>query len=424
MSRPKPIHTAKCGSVRIPITAFTDGRFCIAWRAYAGAPRRRELFRTKAAAIHRADEIARATASGLSDVLTLTSADRDHYQRATRICKDLGTTLPVAIEEYATARRLIAPHTLTEAATLFQQQKLQPHICPPMSDIITAILASLRDNPIQPRTDAYLRTIKPRLTAISSTFGELRDLTPTSVSAFLLGLRYKGRAVSAKTYNHYRAAIALVWKWSGARGYATGPSPLATIKAFAAPGKREVLTLPELRAILAHAAEYWIPFVTLGAFAGLRVCEIARLPWSDIVWEQDEIRITEAVAGKRGTPRNVPITAALRAWLYPQRKEIGKIYDLDERKLTDHADDFYRSLEKAIPSFRWKANALRHSFGSYHVATHRNLELTRTIMGTGMSMLRHHYNDPQFRNHAEAYWKILPSTEKANVIAMRPGASL
>ncbi len=43
-------------------------------------------------------------------------------------------------------------------------------------------------------------------------------------------------------------------------------------------------------------------------------------------------------------------------------------------------------------------------------------------MGTGLAMLRHHYNAPQFRNDAEAYWKLLPAGIWANVVAMPSSA--
>ncbi len=133
---------------------------------------------------------------------------------------------------------------------------------------------------------------------------------------------------------------------------------------------------------------------------------------------EGEIRISEDVAGKRGTPRNVPMCDALRAWLAPYRARLGRIHGMTERALSRRLESFITHIQKVVPGFRWKANALRHSFGSYHVATHRNLELTRTVMGTGMAMLRHHYNDPQFRNDADAYWKLLPATTRGNVVAI------
>lgn len=421
----RPVHIARAGDILVPVLRNGPGRYAVQWRPVAGEKPRRERFRDRDAAIRRANEIAVGILRGRADVLELTNADRDSYRLATKLLAPFGIPLHAAAEEYAAARRKLGTHTIAEAVAVFTRTTATGD-CPPTREIVDAILADLRGDPIRPRTDAYLRTIKPRLLAIATAFPTLADATPETVPAFLRALRHKGRPISAKTYNHFRSAFALVWTrarhLAEARSFPLGPDPLRGVQRLDAPGQREVYTMAELRALLAHADAKWIPFIVLGAFAGLRPCEAARLSWQDIIWEQGEIRITAAIAGKRGSPRNVPINDTLAAWLAPHRTRLGRIYPTTERRLFNQLRRFIARIEKHAEGFRWKANALRHSFGSHHVATHRNLELTRTIMGTGMAMLRHHYNAPQFRNDAEAYWKLLPSTARPNVVEM-PAAS-
>jgi hypothetical protein len=86
------------------------------------------------------------------------------------------------------------------------------------------------------------------------------------------------------------------------------------------------------------------------------------------------------------------------------------VYGFSDAELKKRTEPFRRLMERRIPGFRWKANALRHSFASYHVGLHRNRELTRTIMGTSIAMLDDHYDDPQFRTAAETWFAILPDT--------------
>ena len=412
----KPIHIARVGAVRVPVLRNGADRYCVAWRAVAGGPRKRETFSGKDGkrrAIARADEIACAIASSNADVLTLTAADRDTYRLALQMLAPLGVPLFSAVEDYVRARKAIAPHSLHEATACFNNRAQKTGALPPTTEIVASMLAEIASNPSQRATAGYLRTIKPRLLAIAAAFPALEDATAESVSRFLRTLTHKGAPISPKTFNHYRSTVSLLWRHAAqlaaARKVSIGTDPAAAVKRLHAPGKREVFTAAEMRALLDFTPAYWIPYVTLGAFAGLRVCERERLEWSDIYWKHGEIRIRDEVAGKRGTPRNVPICDALRAWLFPHSQQIGRIYDLPPRGLEIRAETFHEKCTHEIPGFRWKANGLRHSFGSYHLAKFQSLELTRTIMGTGMAMLKHHYHSSQFRDDAEAFWSILPT---------------
>ena len=401
-----PATIVRAGNVRIAVHK-NGGRFAVAWRPFPGAPRQRETFPRRCDALTRAREIANAIANGQADAVTLTAATRDDYRLAIQALAPLGIPLHTAIEEYISARALIPGHTLHEAARALHAAR--PGACPPTIEITSTLIATLRHNAIRPRSAAYLKAIVPRLEKIATAFPTLPAVTPAALEEFLTARTWKGHAASPKTYNHYRAAFAMLWRYAANRGHHLPASPLPSIPILSAPGKREIYTVTELRLILAHAAPEWIPFIALGAFAGLRTCEIHRLEWQDVIFEHDEIRISEFVAGKRGTPRNVPITPPLRAWLSPCAKELGRIYPGKSISFEIRLrDNLRRALESDIPGFKWRANALRHSFGSYHVATHRNLELTRTIMGTSPAMLRHHSNNPQFRTAGAEYWKLLP----------------
>jgi len=419
----KPVHVARVGAVRVPVLRNGDSRFCVAWRAVAGGKRRRETFSGadgKRRAIARADEIACAIASSNADVLTLTTADRDNYRLALQMLAPLAVTLHSAVEDYVTARKAIAPHPLHEVTAFFNHRPQKTGPLPPTAEIVAAMLSEISSNPSQRATAGYLRTIKPRLHAIAAAFPSLEDATAESVSRFLRTLTHKGAPISPKTFNHYRSTVSLLWRHAAqlaaARKVNIGTDPAAAVKRLHAPGKREVFTAAEMRALLDYTPAYWVPYVVLGAFAGLRACEVGRLAWSDIHWQHGEIRISEQVAGKRGTPRNVPICEALRAWLFPHSRKIGRIYDIPDRRLERRAETFHEKCGHEIPGFRWKANGLRHSYGSYHVAKWQNLELTRTIMGTGIAMLRHHYHSPQFRDDAEAFWSIIPAETTAGKV--------
>jgi hypothetical protein len=61
-------------------------------------------------------------------------------------------------------------------------------------------------------------------------------------------------------------------------------------------------------------------------------------------------------------------------------------------------------------------NALRHSFGSYHYALHKNENLTAAEMGNSPSMILRHYRAVVTPLAAKAYWQLSPASQAANLV--------
>ena len=75
---------------------------------------------------------------------------------------------------------------------------------------------------------------------------------------------------------------------------------------------------------MTHADERAIPFLTLGAFAGIRHAEIQRLDWRDIHLDAGIVEVRAAKA-KTASRRMVPLLDNLRAWLMPHRQPGGPV---------------------------------------------------------------------------------------------------
>jgi hypothetical protein len=54
----------------------------------------------------------------------------------------------------------------------------------------------------------------------------------------------------------------------------------------------------------------------------------------------------------------------------------------------------------------WPRNALRHSFGSYHYALHKNENLTAAEMGNSPEMVFKHYRAVVFDKDEKRYWNL------------------
>ena len=141
----------------------------------------------------------------------------------------------------------------------------------------------------------------------------------------------------------------------------------------------EIFSPDEMDEILRVARPEITTWLAIAGFAGLRTAELQRLDWRDVNLKERHIEVT-AAKSKTASRRLVPMTENLLAWLTPQRKPPGVflIMRICQSKLagwfktlTPPAKNRQRRLaliRKMRLLFKWKRNALRHSFISYRLA--------------------------------------------------------
>jgi integrase len=152
-----------------------------------------------------------------------------------------------------------------------------------------------------------------------------------------------------------------------------------------------------------------LPFWAIGAFAGLRRAEIERLTWSEIDFDADVIEV-KASKSKTASRRLVTIQPNLRAWLALYRTRIGRVCPVNlKRKLND-------DRERAELRSGWPQNALRHSFGSYHLAQFNDAAKLALEMGNSPATIFRHYRQLVKPKQAERYWKIAPTVAGKKVV--------
>jgi hypothetical protein len=99
----------------------------------------------------------------------------------------------------------------------------------------------------------------------------------------------------------------------------------------------------------------------------------------------------------------VAIKPNLQAWLSPYRHSSGRICPENPRKLLE-AD-----CDPAGLLVDWPQNALRHSFGSYHLAHFKNAPALALQMGNSPGVIFGHYRELVKPAAAALYWQILPN---------------
>jgi integrase len=160
-----------------------------------------------------------------------------------------------------------------------------------------------------------------------------------------------------------------------------------------------------------------IPFAFM-AFGGIRTEEISKLRWEHVSTELHNIRIGSTVA-KKAYRRNIRIQPTLAAWIatVPPDKRKGKITPPRWR---------YKAAKvrtKAGIDGHEMQNALRHSFGSYLLATEGDLDALKADMGHGhMAVFFEHYHKATTKADALPYWQVLPPGVELPTIAPVEGA--
>ena len=173
--------------------------------------------------------------------------------------------------------------------------------------------------------------------------------------------------------------------------------------------EREVcaLTPGEASKLLAACPDAFLPGICLKLFAGLRTSELLSLDWSEVSASEVVVRGAKAKTRQR---RIVALSENLAAWLQPLRKPSGRVAPFLQNA-------WHRSLEAIAESagLTLPPNVLRHSFGSYHFAQHRNENLTAAEMGNSPAMIFQHYRAVVTPEAAARFWSLVPSP-KSNVI--------
>lgn len=211
--------------------------------------------------------------------------------------------------------------------------------------------------------------------------------------------------VGPVTRNTYRRDLNTLFSFCVTRGYSSKNPAEVTRPAKEIAKPVGILTVNETSQLLAAVPDSLIPYVAIGAFAGLRAAEVERLDWSHVDLESGFIEIT-AKNSKTARRRLVKILPNLHAWLAPLKKLAAPITPANLRWL------FVDARERAGLA-QWPSNALRHSYASYHLAHFNDAAALALQMGhTNTSMIFEHYREVVKPKDAARYWEVKPSTDK------------
>ncbi|MFA7345835.1 MAG: tyrosine-type recombinase/integrase [Terrimicrobiaceae bacterium] len=270
-----------------------------------------------------------------------------------------------------------------------------------LADAIQGFLSAQKDRGAADKTiigyQSFLRLLAEGLSPKIN----VHEITDKEVRKHLA--KYERPASRNATIRHLRA----FFRWTSKRGWREGDPTEQIDKTREIDEAVSILTVPQARKLLVACAtdaecQPLLASTAIGLFAGLRTAELATLNWEDVHLTGSQ-RFIEVTARKAKTRqrRIVSISDNLAAWLMPVARSTGPVVPTAYRERHEH-------LQKLANLTPWPRNVLRHSFGSYHLAFHKNEALTAAEMGNSPTVIFQHYRALVTPEAAEKFWKLLP----------------
>lgn len=256
------------------------------------------------------------------------------------------------------------------------------------------------------------RDIKARYRKFAENFGEklVEEISSDEIHNWLENLKIEYGITNRR---NFRKVLSRIFSYAKPKGYCTA-NPIREVKVIKPDRRRPpIFTADQVQKLLNEAPSDLVPYIAMGAFAGLRPSEARRLLWSDIRWEDGQIWVNEH--GKTGD-RYVTMQPNLLLWLQPFRKA-------QEKVAVPSADRKTSALAKKLFDYTWKQDVLRHSFGTAHVCCFEDLPATAFQMGHSVQTLKTHYLNAIPKSQAAKWWEIKPKADSPDENAIRSTAS-
>jgi integrase len=365
----------------------------------------------EASARAEAKRIAALIAKGDAAGAQMTGADRHELQLIREPLKRYGINPILAANQMAEIYRILDGRDPIQAARYYAAT----HPKNMQTKTVAEVAAEFLDVKTKARKSAdYLADCKYRHGKFSKTFQcNIGDITGPQIADFLLNLKdKKKRPLSDRSRNNFRLSVGTLFEFAKSRKYLpTDWNGMAVVERVEDEDDGEVTTYTpdELRTFLARCRFEFVPFLAIGAFAGLRSAEIERLTWADVFEKPGKIEV-KAKKAKTRARRLIPISPNLAKWLEPYKdrprtESVVPFAAVGQQlhELCQPGED-----EKQRPALTWKRNALRHSFISYRLAEVQSAAQVALEAGNSETMIFKNYRDLVTPEAAKDWFSIEP----------------
>jgi integrase len=355
---------------------------------------------------------------GEAAVIQLSGEERLAYLRAKQALAEFGLAVDSAATEFRDARRILGGLSLLEAARYYAAHHLQKPSTKTVSEIFEELIEGKRSEGLSER---YVEDLESRVGKFAGDFKcPLASVTGPEIREWLQKM-----PVANRTKNNFRLAIQTLISFAKAQKYL--PKEWGELEAVPTWKTNHdsigIFTPHQMVVLLSVADQRMIPFLAIGAFAGLRTAEIERLDWSKVSLATGYITIDASIA-KTNARRVVPIAANLHQWLEPLAKsegpvmEIANVANAIQRLVNATRPTDPKNPDKIFPpEVPWTHNGCRHSFCSYRLAEVQNAAQVAYEAGNSPQIIFKHYRSLVTPEQAKAWFSIVPE-RAANVTPM------
>ena len=329
---------------------YYDGKR-ILWQVsdYSNGSRRLREFADHGHAMAEAERIARGLATGEAIAAGIRNSEAASYGRAMELLRPSGASLEIACATYAKAFDLLGGDAMIEAARFYSARRPDKITRRTVAEVLAELLAAKE---ARGKSDRYLADLRIRLGRFANDWPvDIGSIAGPDIQGWLDRLKMAPRSVA-----NFRTCLGTLFGFAESRGYVfEGGNPIAKVESIEITGDGviEIYTPEELAKLLNNAPVAFVPFIAIGAFAGLRTAETERLAWQDVDLSGGFIEVKAAKAKTRSRCL-VPITTNLVQWVRPYARPKGNVFE-------GNVSNARVETAKAA-GIRWKHNGLFPAF--------------------------------------------------------------
>jgi integrase len=263
-------------------------------------------------------------------------------------------------------------------------------------------------------------------------FSSLHDRLSSDITVRDLDELLKGEKSTVK--NAFMRYLRAVFNWGLKRDYLSG-NPIAKMDfEEVVKGQTEIFEPKLIQALLNDCLANdlaLLPYRVFGFFCGVRPDgELLRVEWEDFNWADKVLKLRAEITKKKRL-RFVDVSDNALEWLQEYRKRGGKIEGLIVPFKTGELRDHHREnwarvagvTKDGKPRRRWIQQGARHSFCSYWLAQHGDIDRLVILSGhESKEVMWNSYYRAATKDTAEKFWSIKPPKAVKNVIAFRKTA--
>ena len=382
---------------------------------YTNGVRRLRGFTKLEKARAEAKRIVGQLASGKAEAAGMGNAQALSYGNSIEIIRKSklpDTRLETVCDTWARGVGILGSDRVIEACNFFKLHGADQIVPRKVAEVVSELITK---RTADKKSDRYVDDLRARLNRFAEKFAvDISSITTADVQNWLDGLK-----LSPRSTKNFRGALSTLFKFAEARQYVgKGGNPVAATEQISTNGGEaiEIYTPKEILDLLKSSPKRFVPFLAIGAFAGLRAAEIERIEFKDIDLAGGFIHVA-AERAKTRSRRLVPILPNLAQWLAPYARRKGKVWTGTERDLLDDRAETVKASGVA-----WKDNALRHSFISYRLADIQDAAKVALEAGNSPAMIFKHYRELVRPEAAKTWFAVTPETPE-NVITVNTKAS-